>query len=81
MQGSRFAAGSPDCYSPLFQAWAQFEEICGYTSESSRLIAKCAQVQNVENKRRRSVQAVDVAEVAESLGYSDASLAMQGAQA
>lgn len=81
MQGSRFAAGSPDFYSPLFQAWAQFEEICGNTSESARLIAKSAQVQNVEIKRRRSVQAVDVAEVAESLGYSDASLAMQGARA
>eukprot|EP00892_Ulva_mutabilis_P002762 jgi/Ulvmu1/12487/UM009_0140.1 len=60
VQGSRYAAGSPEAYSPLFQAWAHFEEVCGNSDEAAGLVAKCAQVQETEQRRSRTTNAAGV---------------------
>lgn len=78
VQGSRYAAGSPECYSPLFQAWAHFEEVCGHTTEAARLATKCAQIQNAEQKRRRRIRTVSVTDLVASLGYSGVRVASAG---
>lgn len=78
VQGSRYAAGSPECYSPLFQAWAHFEEICGHATDAAGLVTKCAQIQKAEQNRRRRIRTVSVADLVESLGYSGVSIASKG---
>lgn len=71
VHGGRFAAGSPDCYSPLFQAWAQFEEVCGNSDEAAGLMARCAQVQEKEHRRSRSIKSAGLDELVELLGCKD----------
>ena len=68
MQGGRLSAGTPECYSPLFQAWAHFEEFCGNSDEAADLVAQCAKVQEKEQRHSRPLKSAGVEELVNLLG-------------
>jgi hypothetical protein len=55
-RGGKCAKGS-DSYSPLFQAWAQFEEAHGNAQQAAQLMKECYIAQSAEDARRTQARA------------------------